>query len=219
MPHFRLLTANLWNGRAEPSAIADVLGRYEPDAALLQELAPAQAAAIERLMPHGLLMPRTDTRGMGLALRAPAAVSRLPLPGRDALAVRIAPSQGPFSEALEIINVHVSAPTALSRFPLRRAQLRLLHAHLARLPMRRVVAGDLNSFRLMPAYRCLRRSLRDAALSRGARPRPTWGPGADFPRLLRLDHVLTSGLEVVDLEVIAVRGSDHSAVLATLAMG
>lgn len=216
MPQFRLFTANLWNGRAEPAALAEVIARTEPDAVLAQELTPEQAQAIERHLSYGLLVPRRDSRGMGLALRKPAQVSLLPLPVREALVARIAPGAlGPFSEPLEIINVHMSAPTNLACIPARRAQVKLLHEHLARMPVRRVLAGDLNSFRPMPAYRALRKRLRDAAVEHARFPKPTWGPGAGWPRLFRIDHVLTHGLRVVDLQVVPVRGSDHSGVLAT----
>ena len=112
MDRLRILTANLWNGRAEPEALAEVIARTEPDALLVQELAPEQARAIERLMPHGILLPRSDKLGMGLALRRAAPVSRLPLPRRDALVARIDAGAWPgLAAPLEIINVHLSAPT------------------------------------------------------------------------------------------------------------
>jgi len=217
MPELRLLTANLWNGRARPDALADAIARTQPDAVLAQELAPEQADAIEKHLSYGVLMPRRDKRGMGLALRRPAQVALLPLPRRDALVARLLPEHwGPLAAPLEIINVHMSAPTRLSRLLLRRAQLKVLREYLERGPMTRVVAGDLNSFRLMPAYRELRSLLRDAALERRPWPAPTWSPGASWPRLLRIDHVLLHGLAVVDVEVLRIDGSDHSAVLATL---
>lgn len=217
MPQLRILTANLWNGRAEPQALADVIARCEPDAVLVQELAPEQAEAIEKLLPHGLLMPRRDKCGMGLALRKPASITLLPLPRREALVARVAPGQwGPFSEALEIINVHLSAPTRPSRLPLRRVQVELLRDYLTLAPMPRIVAGDLNSMRISPAYRVLRGLLRDAALERRPFAIPTWSFSAGCPRFLRIDHVLTHGFRTLDVEVMHVRGSDHSAVLATL---
>jgi endonuclease/exonuclease/phosphatase family metal-dependent hydrolase len=216
MKQLRILTANLWNGRAEPGAIADLIAQTEPDALLVQELAFEQARTIERLMPHGVLLPRNDKLGMGLALRRAAEVSRLPMPRRDALRARIDAAAWPgLPFALEIINVHLSAPTRLSRFALRRAQLLALHGHLAT-GAPRVLAGDLNSLRVMPAYRALRAGLRDAALERRPFPVPTWSPLPDWPRLLRIDHVLLRGLHAIDVKVLRVRGSDHSAVLATL---
>lgn len=214
----RILTANLWNGRGEPAAIAELIERTEPDAMLAQELAPEQARAIERLLPHGILLPRTDCLGMGLALRRAAEVSRLPLPRRDALVARLQPGALPgLTGPLEIINVHVSAPTELGRFALRRAQVNELHRHLAASDVRRVLAGDLNSLRVMPVYRSLRTRLRDGALDRRLFPAPTWSPHPNWPRLLRLDHVLLHRLRALEIDVLRVRGSDHSAVLATLA--
>lgn len=216
--HLRILTANLWNGRADPEALAEVIAAAEPDAVLAQEVTPEQASAIERLLPHGLLLPRRDKCGMALALRKPARVALLPLPRRAALVARLSPAHWEGLLApLEIVNVHISAPTRPWRLPARRAQLSRLREYVARAPMPRVVAGDLNAFRLMPAYRQLRTRLRDAALEHRMFGAPTWSPHARWPRLLRLDHVLIQGLCAVDLEVVRIRGSDHSAVLATLA--
>src|SRR5436190_1422336 len=93
MPELRLLTANLWNGRARPAALADAIARTQPDAVLAQELAPEQADTIEKHLSYGVLLPRRDRRGMGLALRRPAQVARLPLPRRDALVARLLPEQ------------------------------------------------------------------------------------------------------------------------------
>ena len=214
----RLLTINLWNGRGDPQALADVIAATQPDAVLAQEMTHEQARAIEHQLPYGLLLPRRDACGMGLALRRPARVSLLPWRRRGALVARLAPAEWPgLSSPLEIVNVHITAPTSLRQLPMRRAQLAALHEHIARTPMPRVIAGDFNTFRLMPAYRALSARLRDAALVHRPFGAPTWSPLARCPRLLRLDHVLTQDLHAVDLRVVHVRGSDHSALLATLA--
>ncbi len=212
-----IVSANLWPGAPQPQALRWVIRARAPDAVLAQELSPEQASAIEALLPHGVLLPRRDMNGMGLALRRPARVAILQLPCRPALVARLLPVHwDALPASLEIINVHMSAPTRLGRLALRRGQLAGLHRHLAGSRMRRVLAGDLNSFRLMPAYRSLRAHLHDAALARRAFGMPTWSPRATWPRFLRSDHVLTEGVDVVDLEVLRIRGSDHSAVLATL---
>ena len=118
MPQIRILTANLWNGGADPQALADVIARYQPDAVLAQEMTPEHAQAIESLLPHGLLLPRRDKRGMGLALRKPASVSLLPLPRRDALVAHVpAGAWGAFAAPFEIINVHMSSPVRPSPSP------------------------------------------------------------------------------------------------------
>jgi endonuclease/exonuclease/phosphatase (EEP) superfamily protein YafD len=214
----RILTANLWNGRAEPQALADAIAATSPDAVLAQELSPEQASVIEAQLPFGVLLPRRDMNGMGLALRRPAQVGLLQLPQRPALVARLSPPHwSSLSAPIEVINVHLSAPTRLPRLWLRRRQVAGLQRHLAGAPVRRVLAGDLNSLRLMPAYRALRALLSDAALEHRAIGLPTWSPGATWPRLLRIDHVLTQGLQVIACEVVHIRGSDHSALLATLA--
>jgi endonuclease/exonuclease/phosphatase (EEP) superfamily protein YafD len=217
MARIRLLTANLWNGRADPQALASVIAKHDPDVVLTQEMTAEQAQVIERALPHGLLLPSRDNRGMGLALRWPADVRRIALPQRDALVGRLELAGddvrgGP----VEIINVHMSAPTRLRRLLVRRHQVRRLREHLARTKMRRVLAGDLNSLSSMPAYRALRLHLRDGALERSHRPAATWSPLASWPRLLRIDHVLLEGLRIDGIEVVRIAGSDHSALLATL---
>jgi endonuclease/exonuclease/phosphatase (EEP) superfamily protein YafD len=218
-PTLRLLTANLWNGRADPDALAELIADAQPDAVLAQEMTPEHARAIEALLPYGVLLPRRDACGMGLALRRPARITVLRLPQRDALIARLsAPEWNAFGSPVEIVNVHVSAPTSLRQLWLRRAQVEALCAHVASTPMPRVIAGDFNMFRLMPAYRALCGRLCDAALQRRAFGQPTWSPRADWARWLRLDHVLTQGLQTTDLRVLRVHGSDHSALLATLAV-
>jgi endonuclease/exonuclease/phosphatase family metal-dependent hydrolase len=79
---FRLLTANLANGAADPSAFADLVEAAEPDVVAVQELAPEQAEALARVLPFGKLEPARDHHGMGIALRAPGSVRRLSLPYR-----------------------------------------------------------------------------------------------------------------------------------------
>jgi endonuclease/exonuclease/phosphatase family metal-dependent hydrolase len=218
MTPIRLLTANLWNGRADAGALADVIAEHAPDIVLSQELAPEHARVIERLLPHGIMLPARDCRGMGIALRNPARVARLPLAHRDALCARLEPeSWAGLGTAIEVINVHMSAPTGLARFAKRRSQVHALREHLTRAPMPRVLAGDLNSPPLMPAYRALRRHLRDAALTHAPWPSATWSPRPHWPRLLRIDHVLSHELQVTSLEVIRIAGGDHSALLATFA--
>jgi endonuclease/exonuclease/phosphatase (EEP) superfamily protein YafD len=214
-----LLTANLWNGRAQPDALAAVIDQHQPDVVLTQEMSPAQAQTLARLLPHGLLLPSRDGRGMGIAARWPLAVTRIALPHRDALATQVELADpGGSGTTIEIINVHLSAPTRLHRIALRREQVRGLRAHLERTSIRRVLAGDLNSLPLMPAYRALRHHLDDAALGRAERPSPTWSPSARARRLLRIDHVLVAGLRALELQVLRIAGSDHSALLVTLAL-
>ena len=63
----RLMTANLWGGGAEPTTLADLLDSLRPDVLAVQELSHEQAEAIASVLPHGVLEPRDDHTGMGIA--------------------------------------------------------------------------------------------------------------------------------------------------------
>jgi endonuclease/exonuclease/phosphatase (EEP) superfamily protein YafD len=219
----RLLTANLANGRADAEAFARLVAALAPDVVAVQELAPEQADALTRVMPHGALAPAHDHNGMGVALCRPGAVRRLSLPFRDAHVAEVAAVDGTL---VEVVNVHLLAPHARPPWrslAIRRGQVRALEAYLDEAPGRqRVVLGDLNATPLWPAYRRLRARLADgaveAARGNGHRPQRTWGPWSGSPRLLRIDHVLVTGLRVDHVRVVPVRGSDHHGVVADVSL-
>lgn len=201
------------------------------DVACLQELGIDQANAILRVLPHGKLEPGTGPRdhdGMGIALRRPAAVQRLPLRRRDGRVAELLPGDWPGLRApLEILNVHLQAPHAglpWRVFPERRDQVRAIEAYLRAAPRhQRVVTGDLNATPRWRAYRRLAGWLEDAAAGHaarsGGRPGRTWGPRRLGLALLRIDHVLVRGLEVIHHAVLPLPGSDHRAVLVELRPG
>lgn len=218
----RLMTANLWSRRTDPSALADLLESLRPDVVALQELGPAQANAIANALPHGRLEPRAGYDGMGIALRHPSPVSSLALPHREACVARLAPGVWPgLDRTVEIVNVHVLAPHApppWRTLGIRRAQVRGLTQWLDANPHpARIVCGDLNATPLWPAYRRLAERLTDVSLAHAARSRTrarrTWGPWHGAPRLLRIDHVFASGGRVLDCRAVPVAGSDHDAVV------
>ncbi len=225
--HLRLMTSNLMNGRGDPGAIADLIAERSVDIACFQELAPEQAEAISRVLPHGKLDPRTDHEGLGIALRCPGQVERLPIPQRDGRVVRLSPTDWPeLDTTLEVLDIHVQAPHARpppwKNLPTRRAQIDALLAYLDSVPApHRVVAGDFNATPLWPVYRRMAKRLVDAprafARARGRRPAPTWGPlMLDGIRLLRIDHVFTQGVDTPHVELHRVRGTDHAALVVDL---
>src|SRR5262249_5415771 len=207
---------------AGADAFADVVGAVEPDVVAVQELHPVQAEALARVLPFGKLEPGVNHRGMGIALRVPGSVRALRLPYRSAFVTDVAvPDDG---EAVEILNVHLSAPHIPPfgrRIRQRRGQLREIFAHLDATPRRwRVLVGDLNATPNWPAYRRLRARFDDAAVQAarrmGREPGRTWGPWSGSVRLFRIDHVLVRGLVAVESRVLHLRGSDHSALMADL---
>jgi len=222
----RVLTANLWNGGADPVGFAELVAGAEVDVACVQELAPEQAEALARVLPEGRLEPARDHTGMGIALRRAAPLSRIDLPRRDArIAVLSAPGWPGLVQPLEVIAVHVSGPHVWPYWRSwreRRAQLRGLETYLRSAPHPfRLLVGDLNATPLWPVYRRLTRHLgdvhADAARRQGARPARTWGPTPGAPRLLRIDHALGRGLRCEAARVVRVPGGDHSALIVDVA--
>lgn len=225
----RILTANLWNGAADPAALARLLRDEAVDVACLQELAPEQAEAVAAVLPHGALAPATDHHGMGVALRAPARLVQRPLARRALHCAELDPKEWPgLAAPLGVWNAHVWAPhtwPAPRSLAIRRAQLRQIAAALDEAPAAPLLlVGDFNATPLWPAYRVLAARLEDAAVAQaartGARPERTWAPwrGARRPRLLRIDHVFARGARVEALRRLPLPGSDHDALCADVAL-
>ncbi len=223
----RIVSANLWNGAAAPAAFADLMAELAADVVAVQEIAPEQADALARVLPHGVLEPARDYTGMGIALRWPARVRRLGLPIRDA---RVADLRWDGTDGtrleLEILNLHVLAPHSRLKWQslqYRRGQLRGVVRHLEASPQRRrVLVGDLNATPLWPVYRRLAARLTDAAVAvarrHGRVVERTWGPWPSGPRVLRIDHAFVHGVAVEDFNVVRVPGSDHSAIVVDIAL-
>jgi endonuclease/exonuclease/phosphatase family metal-dependent hydrolase len=224
----RLLTANLYAERAHPERVAALLEALAVDVACFQELGERQARAIARVLPHGKLEPgasRRDHDGMGIAARRPLATGRVALPRRDARRAELAPAEWPeLSATLELLNLHIQAPHVFPQWrslALRGEQLAALLPHLDAAPNApRVICGDFNATPLWPIYRALAARASDLAHEHAAlrneRPARTWGPWPGAPRLLRIDHVLGSGVLAAHVQVIPLAGGDHSAVVTDL---
>jgi endonuclease/exonuclease/phosphatase (EEP) superfamily protein YafD len=224
---FRLVSANLARGKADPCKFRDLVEGLTADVVVVQELAPEQAATLAEIFPFGKLQAARDWTGMGIALREPGSVVHVPLPYRGGWATNLMHAGAPApADSIEILNVHVVAPHSLPTWrtiALRRAQLRALETYLDATPRRRrVVVGDLNSTPIWPAYRRLTRRFGDAALEAaqrgGHRPPRTWRPHHRLPYLLRIDHVLAIGLTAHEVRVVPIHGSDHGALVVDLSI-
>ena len=218
-----MLTCNLYNGTADPRALAAVLASTTPDVVVAQELAPNAADVLAAALPYGRLDPALNSTGIGIALRYPGAVEPFAMRQRDGLSTILDPAQWPtLHSALEVVTVHlanpIDRPLGQTR-RLRRSQVASIVGHVARMTQPLVVAGDLNATPAWPVYRRLTRVMRDGVHDTGTVKR-TWGPRWWWPRLLRIDHVLVrGGVRVVRAETISIRGSDHSGLLVDLDVG
>jgi len=219
----RIMSANLWNGRADPEAFADLVLAQAVDVVAVQEISPEQAEALSAVMPYGELQPGRKHDGMGIAMQRPAEMSRVPMAHRDARVAHLDPAHWPeVGRRLEVVNVHLMAPQMFRpepAFRVRPKQVRSLVEHLQTRPEdQRVVLGDFNATPLWPAYRRIAAQLTDAAVvaaeKLGRPAAATWGPGQGSPGLVRIDHgFIGDAVRVEDFRVVSVPDSDHCAIV------
>lgn len=219
----RVLTANLYAHHIDLGGLRELLEGSDPDVALVQELSGPAAEVLSERFSNGLLHPAKHHGGMGLALRRPAPVERLPLPYRDGQIGRLGPPEWP--GPLEVINVHMANPVAWPPQRTVRRRRRQLGALMATVdpPRARIVAGDFNASPAWGVYRRLAGRFGDAArvvaAAQGRRPARTWGPTPRSPRMLRIDHVFTEQVRPIDVQVVKIPGSDHCGLLVDLKLG
>jgi endonuclease/exonuclease/phosphatase family metal-dependent hydrolase len=217
-PVLRVLTANLYVGRADAEVIVARVREAGADVLFLQELTEEAAtrlkqAGLEDLMPHAQFELRGGSRGSGI-------YSRFPLSeGPPVASVRAAQPTAllelPGGEMVELVCVHPSAPDLARKGSARwRTDLAVLPPP-GELP--RVIAGDFNATLDHAAFRdVLSLGYADAALQAGIALTPTWGLPGKSP-LLTLDHVLVDrSCAVRACSVHTIPGSDHRAVYAEL---
>src|SRR5262245_58903615 len=107
----RVLSANLRRGLADAEAFAALAYELGANVVAVQELGPRQAERLGARFPHGKLEPTPEGTGLGIALRHPGEVARLPLPARDARVARLAAGDWPgLSQEVEVLNVHLANP-------------------------------------------------------------------------------------------------------------
>jgi endonuclease/exonuclease/phosphatase (EEP) superfamily protein YafD len=216
----RILTANLFNGRAHPVEFGRLLDDVKPDVLAVQELAPNVAAEIARRFPFRDLDARLDHLGLGIGSRVPATFGVVPMMYRPARFAMIHDA----GEGLDLVNLHLLNPL---QWPWRASvrgrteQISAVEEFMAsRRAGPRLVVGDMNASPAWPAYRRLVGSLDDlaaaAAFRNGSRACRTWAYRDGLPRLLRIDHVFGHGVEPVRTEVRRVVGSDHAALVVDL---
>lgn len=215
----RVLTANLYNGRSEAKAFADVLHIHSPDIVAVQELSDDTAQILEAWGSSHFLDPRDDTTGMGVAARFDAEFSRLEFPFRRPIRALFDGASWGF-DVVDLISAHLVNPIARPLVHSKRLRSRELQALEALLSSSdtshsRILVGDFNSSPAWPLYRRVSRLATDAAVAAGT-ARRTWSYFPNTPRLLRIDHVFLQGAECRATRLISIPGSDHRALLADI---
>ncbi len=222
-PTVRVLTVNAMEGAADPAVLAGT-ARERADLLAVQELTTELADALsDRLapdFPFRALNPGRSAIGTGIWSRYPIASSR-PIPGyrlgATSATVRI---PGAASDAV-VLCVHLVGPWPYPIDGWRR--------ELARLPQSLdeaaraagsgavIVAGDFNATRDMAPYRrLLRGGYQDAVDQSGSGLTPTYPADRRIPPLLGIDHILTRNSSASGVHTVAIPGTDHLGMAASI---
>ncbi|MGC4814155.1 endonuclease/exonuclease/phosphatase family protein [Micromonospora sp. DT228] len=225
-PTVRLLTANLLAGSGDAGTLVELVRRHGVDVLTVQEFTPeAQTAldqaGLDRLLPHRQLNPAIGTPGSGVYSRWPLSDVGLRhnLNGwgfTQAYATVAVPGAPP----VRVESAHPSAPYALDQVGNWRADL------TAQPPATpdgglQILAGDFNAtLDHGPLRALLRTGYVDAADAAGEGLTGTWGPyDGDLIPPVTIDHVLVDHrIAVRSVRVLALPGSDHRPVLATVTL-
>ncbi len=218
----RVLTANIWEGSADPQALA-AIARDRADLLVLQELTPEFAsehsgAGVE--FPNQAGDPPPAAAGAGISSRYPIVGSR-----RDSgylLGMLSATLQvpGAASDTL-ILAAHIVGPWPQPIDDWRREMAKLQEtlrgaADIAD-PGAVIVAGDFNStIDMRPFRQLLEGGFRNAGEQSGAGLAPTFPADRSVPPLIGIDHILTYNGTASDFETVRIPGSDHLGVIATI---
>ncbi len=215
-----VLSANVYLGAADPSALVALVDRYRPDLLSVQELTPSFArrlrrAGIARRLPHSVLMAQPRGRGGGLYARHPLT----PLPHQTQFPARMPRASMVLADGrrLRLVAVHPFPPNmGVERW---REALGSLPAPGSGPPW--LLAGDFNATFDQAEFRDLvDRGYRDAGAATGKGLQPTWPSSEVFPwGLMTIDHVLADRrLAVAEYGVDGLPGSDHRAIHARLVL-
>ena len=216
MTDFRLATVNLFTRFVDADHLAAVLDEVGPDLVVAVEMVPNAADVIAGHFEHHHLVPDPGFAGWGIAGRFEIEADEgRSWEGRGGAARVQLPGQVLNLAAIHLFDPLFGNPRKLAR--LRSRQVDQLLEWGDGLPPGepQVLAGDFNATPVWSVYRRLVRRWPDVLAASPSGPRRTWG----FPRgmrLLRIDHVLGTGVRATGSRVVRVRGSDHAMVVADL---
>jgi endonuclease/exonuclease/phosphatase (EEP) superfamily protein YafD len=231
-PRLVVMTANLYEGRADARAVTRLVDEHHVDVLSLQELTPEAVtrldrAGVRRRLPGRVIDARWGAAGSGLMARtalrptgAPdlsgAAQPEAVLTGaaqREAAAVG-----GHALPELHVKAAHPHPPISSASEPEWRGELRDLPGPRSG-GVLRILAGDFNgTLDHREIRRLLGRGYTDAADATGDGLRATWPVGRSRPGIT-IDHILVPPtIRVRRVTIHEVTGSDHRAVIAELVL-
>lgn len=218
---FRLMSINVLASNNNVEGLISQVSIVQPDCLIVLELSPEWADALKQLessYPHAAYYPRTED-GYGLALLSKSPLEGLYIgPLREDLAPVVIADlrlrQGP----VKLIGAHLHNPLSMSGWSSRQSELSML-AFLIRTSAHPVIlGGDLNASMWSPAFKEFIANTHLKDPRRGTGMYLSWRGPLPF-EILPLDHILTSPtLRVHSLRAVTIRGSDHRALIADIAM-
>ncbi|MGE2836588.1 endonuclease/exonuclease/phosphatase family protein [Mycobacterium sp. SMC-4] len=221
----RVLSANLRKGQADVHSVAD-LARSSADVITLSELTPEwvrqfYAAGMREVFPHSVLLPTPEAGGIGIWSRYPVDVVT-PLKGQSTVAARVRVPDlpnGVVVAAVHVINPLTFYGKAFDEWQIGIAGVKTRMTELAENAGGDavIVAGDFNSTPDMPQFRNLLSGDFVSAVSQsGSGWTPTFPSARWSPPLIAIDHILLRHARATSVEAVAIRRSDHRALLATV---
>jgi endonuclease/exonuclease/phosphatase (EEP) superfamily protein YafD len=217
----RVMTLNMHYGGADADEIMATVRAHRVDVLATEEMTPAavdalHAAGIDEVLPHQDLKPGGSASGNGLWSRYPLTHVHTPFPF----------GHPPTSTMLDYHGrpVFVSAVHPVSPYPSNAPEWSAEMGRIARwlgdVHGLGVVAGDFNATRDHRQFRdILDAGWEDAATQAGVGWQPTY-PAKNrrgIPLLVAIDHVLVrGGIVATHVDRVAISGSDHAGLVATL---
>jgi endonuclease/exonuclease/phosphatase family metal-dependent hydrolase len=222
----RILSCNLFSGRANADALTELIEKMSIDLVCAQELSVELAQSISALLPYGDMSHDQIHRGNGIASRYPVATDRIRMPKRDGWVARLSPRNWQKLPCpIEVVNVHISGPHLWPYFPRlvrRKAQLEaLLEDSERRTGTPHAIFGDFNSSPIWPVYKKMSARFVDGARESGISElgfKGTWPylPWLGIRGLLRIDHCFLWKLSAKRARILEIPGSDHLGLLVDI---
>lgn len=221
---FRVMTANLEVGRADPSQVVETAVDNRVDVLVVQEvtreaLARMRAAGLFVAFPHRAGKPADGYAGtMVFSRRGIGGVRRLDT-GFGGYSMRV----GVPGRAVTLLAVHARPPLGDARGWA--ADLNAVRSAAVGEDGPMMIVGDFNAtLDHLPMRDLAGRGFDDAAVEATSGWQPTWPSqgevsllGLPVPSLLQIDHVLVNrALHATSTKSVSLAGTDHRAVVAIL---
>lgn len=219
-----LVQSNIKLGRGDVDVVAAIARDADADLVTLNEVTPDAASRIERsalatLMPYRYVQPGTGGVGAAILSRHPLS-DTTPLDGYSMNSLRATVSLPGIGDTV-VYGLHPIPPYPYDSSRWVR-EMGMVRDELRGQRGGRVLAGgDFNATWDHRQFRdLLRDGFTDATETAGGRWLPTYPADESewFGPIIGIDHVIARGFRATDVRTVSVAGSDHRALVATLAV-